>query len=230
MTVPISSSNPIDAGVPGRLARQEYEARLAKKERELEEKWGTGRIGRLAKVFTGEPQSTSAWAKGSVGEHRLGLRLSRDLADVGVVLHDRAVSGRKWNIDHLVVTPSGVWVIDAKNYKGRIDRRYTGDWGHEDVRVYVGGHDRTKLVSGLSWQKETVQPVLESIGFGDVPIHQVLCFTDSEWSLFTRPFQIDDVWIIWAKRLVKLAREPGPLDDHAIRSIATHLADRLPPA
>ena len=230
MTVPISSSNPIDAGVPGSSALREYRARIAKQERELEEKWGNGRIGRVTKVFTDEPQSTTAWARGSVGEHRLAFRLSRDLADVGVVLHDRAVSGRRWNIDHLVVAPSGVWVVDAKNCRGRIDRRYSGEWGHEDVRVYVAGQDRTESFSDLSWQKDTVHPILESIGFGDVSIHQALCFTDGEWSIFARPFQIDGVWIIWAKRLVKLARRPGPLDDHDIRTIATHLADRLPPA
>ncbi|RLE25021.1 MAG: hypothetical protein DRJ50_03705 [Actinobacteria bacterium] len=230
MSVPISSSNPIDAGVPGRSAQREYERRAAKQELELDEKCGTGRIGRLAKVFTSEPQSTAAWAKGSVGEHRLGLRLSRDLADVGVVLHDRAVSGTERNIDHLVVAPCGIWIIDAKSCKGRVDRRDCGDWGHEDRRVYVDGKDRTNLVSEMTWQTDTVQPILESIGFGDVPIHRVRCLTDSEWSIFTRPFQIDDVWIIWAKRLVKMARESGPLDDHDIRTIATHLAETLPPA
>ncbi|MBG7606206.1 MAG: NERD domain-containing protein [Actinobacteria bacterium] len=230
MSVPISSSNPIDHGVPGQSAQREFERRVAKRERAIEEKWGTGRVGRLAKVFTGEPQSTTAWAQGSVGEHRLGLRLSRDLADIGVVLHDRAVPGTKWNIDHLVIAPCGIWVVDAKNYKGRISRRDDGELGHEDPRVYVDGKDRTKLVSAMSWQTDTVQPILESIGFGDVPIHQALCFTDSEWSFFAKPFQIDDVWIIWAKRLVELAREPGPLDDQDIRTIATQLADRLPPA
>lgn len=203
---------------------------MAKGDQALEEKWVAGRVGRLAKVFTSEPQSTAAWAKGSVGEHRLGLRLSRDLADVGVVLHDRVVSGTKRTIDHLVVAPSGIWIVEAKNCKGRIGRRDCGDWGHEDLRVYVDGKDRTKLVSEVTWQTGTVQLVLELIGFGDVPIHRALCFTDSEWSLFTRPFQIDDVWIIWAKRLVKMARDSGPLDDHDIRTIATHLADRLPSA
>ena len=230
MSVPISSSDSIDAAIPGRSAQREYERRVAMQERALEEKSGTGRIGRLVKVFTGEPESTTAWAKGSVGEHQLGLRLSRDLADVAVVLHDRAVSGTKWNIDHLVIAPSGIWVVDAKNYEGRVDRRDCGGWADDDIRVYVAGRDRTNLVSALTWQVDTVQPILESIGFSDVPIHQVLCFTDSEWSFFARPFQIDDVLIIWAKRLVKLARQPGPLDDHDIRTIATQLAEKLPPA
>jgi hypothetical protein len=231
VSVPIpSSSNSIESVVPGIAAQRRFARQVTTHDCEIEEQGGSGRIGRLAKVFTGEPQSTTAWAQGSVGEHRLGLRLSRDLADIGVVLHDRAVPGTNWNIDHLVIAPCGIWIVDAKSYKGRISRRDDGEWGHEDPRVYVDGKDRTKLVSGLSWQTDTVQPILESIGFGDVPIHQALCFTDSEWSFFAKPFQIDDVWIIWAKRLVELAREPGPLDDRDIRTIATQLADRLPPA
>ena len=41
----------------------------------------------------------------------------------GFVLHDRRVPGRRLNLDHLVVMPSGVWVIDTKHYHGRLARR-----------------------------------------------------------------------------------------------------------
>ena len=41
-------------------------------------------------------------------------------------LHDRRVPGTRGNIDHIVVGPAGVFVIDAKNYQGKIEVRNRG--------------------------------------------------------------------------------------------------------
>jgi hypothetical protein len=38
-------------------------------------------------------------------------------------LHDRRVSGTRANIDHFVIGPAGVFVIDAKRYEGQIHIR-----------------------------------------------------------------------------------------------------------
>jgi hypothetical protein len=40
-----------------------------------------------------------------------------------VVLHDRRIPGRRSNIDHLVIARSGVWVVDTKRYRGKVERR-----------------------------------------------------------------------------------------------------------
>jgi Nuclease-related domain len=37
-----------------------------------------------------------------------------------VVLHDLAVPGSRANIDHLVIKPGGVFVIDSKQYRERL--------------------------------------------------------------------------------------------------------------
>jgi hypothetical protein len=37
-----------------------------------------------------------------------------------VVLHDLAVPGSRANVDHLVIGPGGVFVIDSKDYRGRL--------------------------------------------------------------------------------------------------------------
>jgi len=34
-------------------------------------------------------------------------------------LHDRRIPPTRANIDHIVIAPTGVYVIDAKNYAGR---------------------------------------------------------------------------------------------------------------
>lgn len=61
-------------------------------------------------------------------------------------LHDRKVG--QANIDHLIVASSRVWVVDAKNYAGRVEYRGVGGWLRPaDYRIYVGGRDKTKLAT-----------------------------------------------------------------------------------
>lgn len=57
---------------PGTSARKEFERRHAKRERQIEETWGTGRLGRIAKFLSDDPQTTTASAKGAHGEVRVG--------------------------------------------------------------------------------------------------------------------------------------------------------------
>jgi hypothetical protein len=75
-----------------------------------------------------DPQSTTAWAKGSEGERRLAEHLLRTVGGRAVLLHDRKVPHTRGNIDHIAIAASGVWVIDAKNYNGLVERRDVGGW------------------------------------------------------------------------------------------------------
>src|SRR5687768_6626707 len=77
---------------------------------------------------------TSKVEKGNEGERRIGDRL--DILDGAGwhVLHDRRKSSSsRANLDHVVVGPPGVLVIDAKNWSGgllRLDGRgmRMGSW------------------------------------------------------------------------------------------------------
>jgi hypothetical protein len=53
------------------------------------------------------------WRRGAEGEVATAMLLAR-LPRRYVVLHDRRIPGSRANIDHLVVGPTGVWVIDTK--------------------------------------------------------------------------------------------------------------------
>jgi hypothetical protein len=60
------------------------------------------------------------WRRGARGERRTARQLDR-LTDRGwVVFHDLAVPGFRANVDHLAVGPSGVFLIDSKNWRGRL--------------------------------------------------------------------------------------------------------------
>lgn len=220
---------PLDRGTAGVSAQREYERRVAKHEKRIEEKWGTGRIGRVAKILSDEPQSTKAWAKGAEGEARLARWVDAGLGDTATALHDRKVPSTRGNIDHLVIAGSGVWIVDAKNYAGRIERRDVGNWRTVDHRLFVRNRDQTKLVAGLGWQAGAVGVALDAIDHGHVPIRRCLCFTDAEWGLFSKPFAVDGVWIGWPKALVAAISEADPVVDPGVAmTVARHLADWFP--
>jgi hypothetical protein len=65
------------------------------------------------------PQTTRAPDVGAVGRGATGPGLNEFATDTLRVLHDRRIPGSRTNIDHLAVTATGVYVIDAKKYQGR---------------------------------------------------------------------------------------------------------------
>ncbi|WP_210428927.1 nuclease-related domain-containing protein [Nocardioides eburneiflavus] len=68
-------------------------------------------------------RSAALWERGAEGEVAVARALEA-LPDGWVVLHDLAWPGRKRaNIDHVVVGPGGVFVVDAKNWSGRVEIR-----------------------------------------------------------------------------------------------------------
>lgn len=59
------------------------------------------------------------------------------------------------------------------------------------------------------------------------PVHKALCFVDAEWGLFSKPFQIDGVWITCNKHLAGIIAEPGPFSKDYVLTIANLLARTL---
>jgi Nuclease-related domain len=61
-----------------------------------------------------------AWRRGAVGERRTAGLLAALERHGWAVLHDLAIPRSQANIDHLVIGPGGVFVIDSKQYRGRL--------------------------------------------------------------------------------------------------------------
>ena len=193
--------------VAGASARRKYERTKAVNEARIREKWGP--LGGIAIALSEEPQSTAAWKVGAIGEEILGRQLDAIVGEKVAVLHDRQIPGSTANIDHLVITPAGVWVVDAKRYKGRRPQlRVEGGIFRARVeKLVVGGRDRTKLVDGVRKQIEVVRDLLEV----EVPVFGALCFVDADWPLFGGAFTIDGTHVLWPKRLEKLLLEGSPM-------------------
>jgi hypothetical protein len=61
-----------------------------------------------------------AWEKGADGESQTAAALAR-LGPEWTAWHDLKWPGRRFaNIDHLAIGPSGIFVIDSKNWSGAI--------------------------------------------------------------------------------------------------------------
>jgi hypothetical protein len=71
-----------------------------------------------------------AWRRGAAGERRTARLLGPLERQGWVVLHDLAVPGSRANIDHLVIGPGGVFVIDSKQYRGRLQLDSSGRLWH----------------------------------------------------------------------------------------------------
>ena len=68
-------------------------------------------------------RSAALWEQGAEGEVAVARALAA-LPEGWIVLHDLAWPGRqRANLDHVVVGPGGVFVVDAKNWSGRVEVR-----------------------------------------------------------------------------------------------------------
>ena len=216
-----------ERGVPGMSARREYERRVAKDDARLEERFG--RISPLVKVFAGERQSTSAWELGAMGEERLGSKLNK-ICDASAgdleVLHDRRKPGSKSaNIDHIVVSPAAIYVIDAKRYKGRPELRSSGLPWQRKTEFFVSGRLQEKLIEGVLGQAALVREVLGADT--TYPVLPVLCFLEADWPPFIHQLEHRGVRIVTPRRMYKIVRESasGPVP---VTDIARRLAAALP--
>lgn len=207
----------------GSSARREYERRRAKDEDRLRQKWG--KLGGIAVALSDEKQSTKAWATGALGEERLGMRLDSIANDAIAVLHDRRIPGTKANIDHIAVTAGGVWVIDAKRYKGRPELKVEGGILRPRVeKLLVGRRDCTKLVDGVLKQVGLVSEVVR-----DIPVVGALCFVEADWPLVGGSFSTRGVRVLWPKRLAQHLRE-GAGTEVDVAEARRVLAEAFPPA
>jgi hypothetical protein len=219
----------LDLGTAGASGRREYERRRAKRENAVRERHP--RIGNVLLKFQEAPEHERAWATGAQGEEELAASLAKRCPEA-IVLHDRRLPRSRANIDHLAIAPSGVHVIDAKRYRGKIEVRkpFFGE-----PQLVIAGRDRTKLVEALERQIDAVKSALMPIA-PDVPIEGCFCFIDPVGQAggsgvpLLRTLSIRRHSLFAPRRLAKRLNQPGELTGERIRLLAEELARRFPPA
>ena len=142
---------------------------------------------------------TLAWRRGAAGERRTA-RLLGPLERRGwAVLHDLAIPGTQANIDHLVIGPGGVLVVDSKQYRGRLRLdRHGMVW-----------HGRQLLVSALRKVLWAADQADEVLGVADITVAAIVAVHGASvpWGLL----QADGVTILPARRLPNLLQGLPPM-------------------
>jgi hypothetical protein len=156
-------------------------------------------LGPLAPI---ESVPAAKWRRGVEGERRTAQLLA-PLRNLGwTVLHDRRIPGSAANVDHLVVGPSGVWVVDSKLWQGRV--KVMGDG-----RLWYGRRCLDDDLRVLRWATGEVGRALGVRKHAaPVPIHSVLCVHGAR--LPRAQLLLDDVTLAAPEALRDLLRSASP--------------------
>jgi Nuclease-related domain len=99
-------------------------------------------------------EQARTWQRGAHGERRTAHLLDRLTREGFVVFHDLAVPGNTTaNIDHLAIGPTGVFVIDSKQWTGSVQQGADGLTWHNHYRL-----DRS--LETVHWEAEMVGRLL----------------------------------------------------------------------
>jgi hypothetical protein len=157
------------------------------------------------------------WLRGAAGEQATAALLARLPRRRWTVLHDRAVPGSRANLDHVVIGPTGVWVVDSKAYRAPLRIRRG--------RVWAGS--RPVPTGAVAWEAERVG---ERLGVDVTPI--VAVHGDG---LRRRGRRSDGVRVVPASGLLRrlrrgrLRRRRRVLGRDEAAEVARRAAQRLPP-
>jgi hypothetical protein len=219
----------IDSGQAGASAQAEFDRRRRARIERGRERFGV--LG-AAVAWWKEPQHERAWAAGAAGERRVGERLTKRLADTGVLLlHDRSVPKSRANIDHLAVGPGGVTVIDAKNLSGKVRAASAGGIIRPRTEhLMVSGRDRTKLIEGLERQMDVVRSLLEGTQWQEIDVQGCLCLATEAGLPLLGTVRVRGVPVLASGGSAKLAAREGELAPDAVQRLHRRLALALPPA
>jgi hypothetical protein len=137
------------------------------------------------------------------------------------VLDDVELPGCRATVDHLVVAPSGVWVVDVLPCRGAAELRPVGGFFRDEHRLHVDGRDRTAALDALVWQRAAVDEMLERERpvQGVVPVRTALVLLDGERRVPAEPLRVDDHVVCATADLGPLVAATGPLTDDGISAL-----------
>jgi AAA domain/Nuclease-related domain len=125
---------------------------------QLAPRWGLV-LGVLAVVVAGwglrfrpSPDAV-AWRRGAAGERRTARLLGQLEWHGWAALHDLALPGSRANLDHLVIGPGGVFVIDSKHYRGHLRLDGSG-------RLWHGRYPLAPILRAVDFEADQAARVL----------------------------------------------------------------------
>jgi len=105
------------------------------------------------------------YQKGAVGEEATARLLAELDPGRFTVFHDIRLPGSRANVDHVVVGPTGLFVVDSKNYTAKVTVNKDTLW--------CGRYPQTKRLETAAWEASKVTEALRLDG-DDVPTPKVV--------------------------------------------------------
>jgi hypothetical protein len=158
------------------------------------------------------------WQRGARGERRTARQLDRLSRHGWVIFHDLAVPGSRANVDHLVIGPAGVFLVDSKNWRGRLAFAPDGTLWH-------GSYPLTATLATIGFE---VAAIAEALAVPGLAVEPLLVVHGS-----TIPWgeqYLGGVAVLPAGRLVAtLLGLPEVLTDQQVARLAQRALTRLQP-
>jgi hypothetical protein len=170
----------------------------------------------LAELYV-KPRDVLAWRIGAAGEEQIGQTLAMLEQDGFHVFHDRRRPGGRDNIDHIVVGPPGVIVIETKHYAGDVRVR-----GKE---LFLKGRRATTFVDQVERQAASLRTVLSV-----EHVERVICVVGGQFALFGSRTVAGIKLTTQADLLAHIRALPVALDEREIARLAALIDSTLRPA
>jgi hypothetical protein len=169
-----------------------------------------------ATLGVGASSDAVAWRRGAAGERRTARLLAPLERHGWAILHDLAVPGSPANIDHLAIGPGGLFVIDSKQYRGRLQL-------DASRKLWHGRHPLAPALGAVSWEADQAAQVLPDPGMAVAPIVAVHG-AQVPWGKVV----VDGVPVVPARRLPSMLRHlPAVLGPERVAALAAQARVRF---
>lgn len=122
-----------------------------------------------------QKEKLSAEEKGEIGEKTIREKILRELNPNERMLNNyitRGTSSITSQIDHIVIKPAGVFVIETKNYDGKIyGKRTDMKW----TQVLAGGRVKNQFYNPIKQNETHIRNIRKIIG-ENVPVYSMIVF------------------------------------------------------
>ena len=174
-------------------------------------------------------QEAAAWEAGAEGERRVAEALSvLTPASNVIVIHDRLLRpGRSQaNLDHIVVSPAGAYLIDAKNWAGNVTVYQSSLWRHRPDGM--GGRS-SECMNAQVDQVRRMAEAMETLS--SCVVDPVLCLTGRNAHAFGQDQLIRGVHVVAVTQIAHwLASRERTQPDDAVLALAQKLEGLFPKA
>lgn len=161
--------------------------------------------------------------KGKFGEKQVSYKLSKLVPEKYILLNDLYIpkkDGSTAQIDHILISHKGIFVIETKNYKGWI-------LGSENNQYWTQViYKRKEKLYNPIWQNSMHINVLKDYlgeASEDIPIHSVIVFGNQATFKFKKSFKRAKVIKLW-KLLSVIKNEPS---DNSVSCFKRHKINLL---